>query len=85
MRELWLNIQIFIINQITNLIIQINIMIKFLKYFIFLFPLLFIYLLRPIKIIRFQKLSTEVIGAFAEHTETYLCKKKHNYNKEKNI
>ena len=58
-------------------------MIKFLKYFIFLFPLLFIYLLRPIKIIRFQKLSTEVIGAFAEHTETYLCKKKHNYNKEK--
>ena len=57
---------------------------KILKYSLFLIPLLLIYIIRPIKIIRFQKLSTEVIGSFAETTETYLCKKKINYEHKKN-
>jgi putative glycosyltransferase (TIGR04372 family) len=53
-----------------------NILFKIVKYSLFVFPLLLIYFFRPFRIIRFQRLSTEVIGAFAEHVETYLCKKK---------
>jgi len=61
-----------------------HIIFKILKYSLFIIPLLLIYFIRPFKIIRFQRLSTEVVGSFAEHTETYLCKKKIKSEKKNN-
>lgn len=48
---------------------------KIFKYSICFIILIPIYLISPFLLIRFSKVSSEIIGGFAENTETYLCKK----------
>ena len=60
-----------------------NTLLKLLKYSLFFIPLLLIYLVSPIKIIRFRRITTETFGELAEHIETYQCKKKLNNEIEK--
>tara|TARA_Y100000590_G_scaffold449233_1_gene587036 strand:+ start:357 stop:1604 length:1248 start_codon:yes stop_codon:yes gene_type:complete len=58
-------------------------LLKIFKYILFIIPLLFIYLIRPFKIIRFLRLPSEFIGGLAEHIESYQCKKIHYNEKNK--